>query len=254
MAMTSSRSQQFFTFLIVLFLASLPSPACAASSSLAPNVSSGIAGAIYIVAGIALVFFGFRLSRVLLFIAGAYLFSALAYIALRNLEPTNGFQSRDFLYLGVCIAAGLIGGFLFVCLYKLAIVGLGALAGFTLASYILSFQTGSVISSGVGRAIFIVVLCILGAVLSFFFERMAIIVASSMIGAVSVILGIDVFAATGVAGNLTQAVLLAEGKAKKLDFSVGTMGYVLLASGVVLAVAGTVVQIRTSRGREFMHK
>ncbi|KAI8808315.1 hypothetical protein BJ742DRAFT_287476 [Cladochytrium replicatum] len=253
--MSSSQPQPFFALLLALILASLPSPALAApAETLGLNIASGIAGAIYIAAGIALVFFGFRLSRVLLFIAGAYLLSTLAYIALRNLEPASGYPSREWVYLGVAIAAGLIGGFLFVCLYKLAIVGLGAFAGFTLASYILTFQTGSLISSGVGRAIFIIVVCIVGAVLAFFFERIAIIVASSIIGAVSVVLGIDVFAATGVTGNLTQAVLLAEGKTNRLDFSVGTTGYVLLASGVLLAVVGIVVQFRTNRGREFMHK
>ncbi|KAI8808316.1 hypothetical protein BJ742DRAFT_809360 [Cladochytrium replicatum] len=247
-----SRPPPLFTLLLALLLASLPSPVYAASKSLRLSISSSIAGAIFIAVGIALVFFGFRLSRTLLFLAGAHIFSTLAYIALRNFEPANGYPSRDFLYLGVSIAAGFIGGFIFFRLYKMAILGLGAFAGFTLASYILTFRTGSVIPSGAGRAIFIVVLCILGAVLSYFFERTAVIASSSVIGAASVTLGVDVFAATGVAGNLTQAVLLADGRTKRLDFKVGMTGYVLLASGVVLAVAGIVVQIRMNRGREFM--
>ncbi|KAJ3122684.1 hypothetical protein HK098_002555 [Nowakowskiella sp. JEL0407] len=215
------------------------------------TISSGIAGGIYALVGLLFVFFGYKLFRFVLFAIGFYIGSALSYIVLLNVQPAGGFS--EWVYFAVSIGVGILFGFLFICFYKLGIAGLGAFGGFTLAVWILSFKAGGVIQSEVGRIIFIIILVIVGLVVALFVEKPAIIVTTSIVGSVSTLIGIDVFAQTGVS-RIIISFVQSSGKVGNLGDSISTTQYVILGAMGLLAVIGIVVQFYTTRGQHDTHK
>ena len=102
--------------------------------------------------------------------------------------------NNDALLLWGSLAIGLVGGLISVFLYRVGLTLLGLLAGFTLAVWILSLKSGGLITNETGRAIFIGCLALVVAILIHFFEKVIIILASSMGGSYSIIYGIDTFA------------------------------------------------------------
>lgn len=150
------------------------------------------------VAGFLFAFFGHKFFKITLFLAGFYVFATLAWIALRNLEPTNGYGSHsEWVYVGVSGAVGFIGGCLFLCFWRLGFAAIGGIAGFYLAIFILSWASSGLISNGTGRIIFIVCCVILGIALTFFLERHVVILGTAIVGSGSFFVGLDSFVHTG---------------------------------------------------------
>ncbi|KAJ3162812.1 hypothetical protein HDU86_003786 [Geranomyces michiganensis] len=212
------------------------------------TVQSTIAAVILIIAGSLVLFFGHRLFYPTLFVGGFFTFASLAYVALINAEPSSGYSNRSTLILCVVLAAGIIGGLLSVCLVKLGITLVGAAGGFALALFILSWKSGGLIESGLGRTIFIIACVVVGAVIIHFVIKQALIVLTAIAGAFGITLGIDFFAKTGFAQTV-QDIL------SKRDFDLSDVNrskvIALLVTTAVLAVIGMVVQFRSNRGRTF---
>lgn len=103
------------------------------------------------------------------------MFAVLSFVILSAIEQRNGSllfgDNRAIVFLIVAIVSGFIGGFLFICVWRLGLSAIGALLGFTIAIVVLSFVSGGVIASGTGRTIFIICFAVVGAILIQFIEK-----------------------------------------------------------------------------------
>jgi len=211
---------------------------------------TGVLGAFLILAGFTFLFFGHRLFKPTLFLAGFYFFGCLGYLFMINIEPAGGLNNRETVLLVASIVFGIVGGLLAICFWKLAVALLGALMGFALAMFVLSWKSGGVISSGLPRAGFICALSLVGSVIILFFQKPIIIVSTSIIGAYSMAVGVDLFAHTGFI-ETTGAFLTSSSKASFETFETNPKIYGMLGSTALLAIIGMVAQWRINRGRSF---
>ncbi|KAF9414632.1 hypothetical protein BGZ94_000329 [Podila epigama] len=211
------------------------------------TVSSVIVAIVLMVAGFIFAFFGHKFFKVTLFLAGFYVCATLAWIALRHLEPSQGYGSNaKWVYLGVSGALGLIGGALFLCFWRLGFAAIGGVAGFYLAMFILSWSSTGVISSGVGRSIFIAALVIIGIILSFFLERPVVVIGTAIVGSGSFFVGLDNFVQTGFSDAFT-AFLGGNHGALFGSYDVTGKVYGMLAGTLGMMVVGACFQFYSHR-------
>lgn len=209
------------------------------------TVQAGIAGAILILAGFLLCFFGYRLFHTTMFLIGFYFFGNVSYIGMANGGVTNSTW-----LLVISVVVGILGGLLLVCCSRLGVAVLGALALYTLGLWILGWKSGGLITSSTGRAILLGVLAAVGFIFGFIREREMVIIGSALVGAYSFVLGIDMFAHTGF---VNQADSFINSK-NNIDNRVGNLDwkqYALLAAFIVMALLGIAVQFRTWGRRTF---
>ncbi|KAF9348615.1 hypothetical protein BGX26_012984 [Mortierella sp. AD094] len=211
------------------------------------TVSSTIVAIVLMVAGFLFAFFGHKFFKITIFLAGFYVFATLAWIALRNLEPSNGYGSNsEWVYIGVSGAVGLLGGLLFLCLWRLGFAAIGGIAGFYLAIFILSWASSGVISSGTGRIIFIVAFVILGIILTFFLDRHVIILGTAIVGSGSFFVGLDNFIHTGFQEAFTTF-LAGNHSAFSSEYNVTGKVYGMLAGTLGMMVVGACFQYYNHR-------
>ncbi|KAG0301878.1 hypothetical protein BGZ98_007983 [Dissophora globulifera] len=214
------------------------------------TASGTVVAIVLMVAGFIFAFFGHRFFKITLFLCGFYVCSTLAWIALKNAEPAAGYGANSqWVYLGVAGAAGILGGGLFLCFWRLGFAALGAIAGFYFAIFILSWASNGVISNGTGRTIFIVACVVVGIVLTFFVERHVVILGTAMVGSGSFFVGLDNFVHTGFSDAFIQFL-----SGKKTGF-ISTTGYTvsgkvygMLAGTLAMMVIGACFQYWKHRG------
>ncbi|KAF9907352.1 hypothetical protein EC991_011001 [Linnemannia zychae] len=209
------------------------------------SVQAGIAGAILIILGLILCFFGVRFFRVCMFLIGFYFFGNITYIGMAN----GGVNSQTLL-LVISIVVGILGGLLLVCCSRLGVAVLGAMALYSLGLWILGWKSGGLIHSTTGRAILLGVLAVVGFILGFIREKETVIIGSAILGAYSFVAGVDFFAHTGF---ITQTDSFINSKSS-LDDRVGTLSgtqYALLGTFIVLSILGMVVQFHWWGRRNF---
>lgn len=197
------------------------------------SIHGYIVGIVAILTGIYFCFFGYRFFKITMFLAGFWLFSNLTYIGMARLGAS------DTLTLIIAIIVGLLGGGLFACCWYFGLYILAALAGYVLALWILALKIGGLIEGNVGRAVFIAVLVVAAVILMWVFERLAVVLATSLVGAFLIMFGIDVFAHTGFAVAV-QSFL----DGGKFPDNVDTKIYIMLVSTLVLAIIGILIQYR----------
>jgi hypothetical protein len=117
---------------------------------------------------------------------------------------------------------------------------LGALAGYTLALFILAWRSDGLIQSNAGRIIFIVILTILGLLFACFFKNTLIILATALIGAYAIILGIDLFVRTGFAQSVRKFV---DGN-HDTSYQTNVKVYLMLAGVIGFFIVGSIFQFR----------
>ncbi|KAJ1999384.1 hypothetical protein GGI04_004588 [Coemansia thaxteri] len=202
-------------------------------------VASGIiAGIALIVIGFFFNYFGYRLVKVLVFLAGFCVVGGLVlYAEYKIRAPHEDEKGRQVWYLGIAAICGLLGGALMLFLYKVGLALVGALGGFALASWILGMKSGGLIHSDVGRILFIVGFVLAGIIVVFFVERPAIIVASSIWGSYALFVGIDCFARTGF-----QYTALAFLNAPGAVYETSPKVYAMIAGMAVSACLGIAAQ------------
>ncbi|KAF9124341.1 hypothetical protein BGW39_008280 [Mortierella sp. 14UC] len=194
------------------------------------SVQAGIAGAILIITGLILCFFGIRFFRVCMFLIGFYFFGNISYIGM-----ANGGVTSETLLLIVSIVVGILGGLLLVCCSRLGVAILGALALYSLGLWILGWKSGGVITSSVGRGIFLGVLVILGFILGFIREHETVIIGSAILGAYAFVAGVDLYARTGFIQQTDSFI----NSKSNLDRRVGNVSgeqIALLVTFIVLAI------------------
>uniref|UniRef100_A0A1D1Z0G6 Transmembrane protein 198 n=1 Tax=Anthurium amnicola TaxID=1678845 RepID=A0A1D1Z0G6_9ARAE len=210
-------------------------------------------GVILIVTGLIFCFFGRRVYRLTLFLIGFYIGTIIAMVALSNGEPSGGFGGKSLasrtIILIVSLAVGFVVGLLFMCCSTVAIWFLGALAGYTLALFLLAFRSDGLIHSNAGRIVFIIALTILGLLLACFFKDTLIILATAFIGAYAIILGIDLFARTGFAQSIRS--FMVGGNHNIPDYTTNTKVYLMLAGMIAFFIVGSIFQFRYHRNYHF---
>ncbi|KAF9100276.1 hypothetical protein BGX23_000039 [Mortierella sp. AD031] len=202
------------------------------------SVQAGIAGAILIITGLILCFLGVRFFRVCMFLIGFYFFGNISYIGM-----ANGGVTSETLLLIVSIVVGILGGLLLVCCSRLGVAILGALALYSLGLWILGWKSGGVITSSVGRGIFLAILVIIGFILGFVREHETVIVGSAILGAYAFVAGVDLYAHTGFIQQTDSFI----NSKSNLDNRVGNVSggqIALLVTFIVLAILGMAVQFR----------
>ncbi|RKP06891.1 hypothetical protein THASP1DRAFT_6675, partial [Thamnocephalis sphaerospora] len=180
------------------------SPVAAVQKAITPQ--SIVAAIICLAVGFILCFFGYRFFRPTLFFAGFCIAALLAYIGCINIAPLTGDDMdgiKRTVYIVVTVVAGFIAGILCVIFWRFGLMIVGALGGLVGALFILALAPDGLIADNVGRALFIVVLTILCAILIFKFERPVVIIATAVAGGFGMALGIDFFVQSEFAASLT---------------------------------------------------
>ncbi|KAG0303182.1 hypothetical protein BGZ98_006918 [Dissophora globulifera] len=182
------------------------------------TVQGGIAGAILIVLGLVLCFFGARFFRITMFLIGFYFFANIAYVGM-----ANGGVTSSTLLLIISIVVGILGGLLL---------------------------SGGVITSHAGRGILLGVLAVVGFIVGFIREHETVIVGTALVGAYSVVAGIDFYAHTGFIQQTDSFI----NSKNSIDNRVGNLSgpeYGVMAAFIVLAILGMVVQFHWWGRRNF---
>jgi len=210
------------------------------------SVHDIIVGIILLSTGIMFCFFGRRIYHLTLFLLGFYIGSILGWIILTNNEPASGYGGNNSptIILIVSLAIGFLVGMIFICLADFAIYLLGALVGYALALFLLSWANNGIIQSKTGQIIFIVALIIIGIILIHFFKDDVIIFGTAFIGAYAIILGIDMFAQTGFTDSVRSFL---DGN-HKVMYNATTKVYLMLGGLLGFFILGGVYQHHRNRG------
>lgn len=167
-----------------------------ANVQMADNIFGGI---LAIMLGSLFLFFGVKIFKSAVGVAGFGAFGFGTYILVGQAYSSVGYvpTGKDLPRLGISLAAGILGGFVSVWLWKVALVSLGVLGGLGLAIYTMSWKSNGLISQPMPRSILLSVFGFLGAIASLFLENIVIIISTSIVGAIGLFSGIDIFAKTG---------------------------------------------------------
>ncbi|KAJ1545354.1 hypothetical protein HK405_007987 [Cladochytrium tenue] len=195
-----------------------------------------VAGIYFIASGIMLLVFGHRLFKPVLFVSG-FNFTALVILAIVSaISNRTGNYYSDSVYFFSAFVTGLLGGVLFICFWRAGVFTVGALLGYAISTVILSFVSNGTIPSAVGRGAFIIALALAFGIAILFFERYLLIPATAVPGALSVVLGIDMYTQFGLV-DAQRSFLSGLG-----GFSTSGRYWGLLAAFFVLAAIGCAVQ------------
>ncbi|KAI8905623.1 hypothetical protein EDD86DRAFT_68431 [Gorgonomyces haynaldii] len=238
-------------FCLAFLNAQTPNQVTTADVAQAFSGQSIASGILLIVSGFVLSFFGFRLFKPTLFLAGMALFTFLGYVLLVRVEPSAGYNPRETILLLGSLAIGLVGGFLAFFFFNLGVTILGALGGASLAMFLLSWKVNGIIEGATGQAIFIAVFALIFAVAIHFIEKPVIIGSTSILGAHLLFNGIDVFAQVGFA-QAQRRFLGGDVKLPKNEQIINQDGktYGLLVGMLVFIAIAIVVQFRMTRERK----
>ncbi|KAJ3031393.1 UNVERIFIED_CONTAM: hypothetical protein HDU68_004473 [Siphonaria sp. JEL0065] len=204
---------------------------------------SGIFGGILIATGIAMAFFGHKLFKPIMFLGGFYLFAAIAFVIMQNVEYNShnsiGGDNRDLVYFAVCILVGALGGALMLFVWKLGFFAVGAGLGYVLAILVLT-ALHQVITNSTVQYVVIGVFVIAFGVLIFFLEQPVLIGSTAIGGSYAVFTGIDVFAQTGFTDAARSIV---SGHGSLGEVNAGTKWVYMFVGCVLLAIGGIAFQL-----------
>jgi len=190
------------------------------------NVLTTLSPALMLTAGFVVCFFGYRLLRLTLGLAGFGVGLALGLLLTAKLVP----NASQVPMIVVGIVCGMLGALAATLLYKLGVFLLGAGAGILVASVIAA-------AAGWRYPMFAGVLgALAGGVLILFIERPLVSILSALAGAWGIVLG---------AFRILGWHHIATGASKP------PAGYgIMVACWLVLALVGAGVQLRSGRGRK----
>lgn len=171
------------------------------------SITARIIGAISILLGLIIAFFGYQLLDMILGIAGFVVFGDLAYFILVRSEPSSGYgEWRTLILLIVPVVVGILGAILAYSIFRIGLALVGFLGGASLAIWILSFQSGGVIANDWGRLILIIAIGLFMAIAIQFAQRPMIVLSTALAGSLMAFMGLDSFINTGY-NRITQLFL-----------------------------------------------
>ncbi|KAI8614780.1 hypothetical protein BC830DRAFT_1169118 [Chytriomyces sp. MP71] len=202
------------------------------------TVTTGVIGGISMLVGLGLVFAGNRVFKPLLFLTGFGTLALVDYYVLGSINAGRDANSQiaDWVFIVSAILSGLLGGFLFVFLWKVGLFFLGAGLGFCLAALI-AFALQNVWHNSTAKYIFLGVLALIGGIAILFFEVPVLVLSTSVIGAYWSFVGLDVFVRTGFFG-----VVVSISHGDVTVFTTTNSWVWMLIGCLVLALVGVAVQ------------
>jgi Domain of unknown function (DUF4203) len=203
-----------------------------------------VIGAISILLGLIITFFGFQLLDPVIGICGFIAFSDLTYFILVRSEPPSGYgDGRGLILLAVPIVVGILGALLAYSIVSLGLALVGFLGGASLAILILSFGTNGLIVSDWGRVVFIIVLGLVMAIAIQFAVRPIVIIATATTGSLAVFMGLDSFTNTGF-NRITHLFLFRGIGVQGLSHRASTEVWYMILATFVLAIIGVGYQFK----------
>ena len=188
--------------------------------------------------GLLFLFAGIRFFKPILFSTGICLGSLISYVVLLSINEKYEIIGVDYVFLFAPLVLGIILGVLFLWLFKLGIIAIGMLGGFSLSVWILSWKSHGLIPGPIFRPIFIAVASFLGSILGILFEKPLIIVGTSLIGAGLICSSVDIVFPSG----FNRAIQLYLGG--KETFIVSDTLMVCLSCFVAAVLIGILVQYK----------
>jgi hypothetical protein len=158
----------------------------------------------------------------------------MTWVGLTNNEPYPGYPHQPIVYITVCVGLGILGAIIFMFFYCISLYFVGALGGFYLAIFILSWKQDLVIENNVARICFIIGMAIVAGVSVFLLERYIIIFATSFIGAYLFVFGMDLFVHTGFINGFR--IILDHNWWHNVQYYINTNVYVMLGAVIILTL------------------
>ncbi|KAI9308610.1 hypothetical protein BJ944DRAFT_174553 [Cunninghamella echinulata] len=162
------------------------------------SVAQAFTGIVCMLIGIYFMIFGYHFFRPTLGLTGFVFFAVMTWIGLTNNEPATGYQHAEILYICVSAGLGLLGAGMGMFFFNVTIYLIGALAGFYLSVWLLSWKASLLITVKVAQICFIIGVGAVAGVSVYLLETYIIILATSFTGAYLVLFGLDFFAHTGM--------------------------------------------------------
>ncbi|KAG9072729.1 hypothetical protein KI688_000505 [Linnemannia hyalina] len=234
------------SMLPLLALAQDPSDGNGDSNSSTLTWQRIVAGFILILIGILLTFRGYRHYRFSMFLAGFIAGCVIVYSILANVEPQQGWNDRQIIYVFSCLGGGLLLGVICWLLNRFTVWILGALAGLILALYILAWRSEGLIRSPGGRIGLLVGASVLGLLIALVMGRRILIPATAIVGSYITVLGVDLFARTGFSESIKSFLTNND----HVDYYLNTNIYIMLGVIGGLFVLGILFQTLSWRHRQ----
>lgn len=198
------------------------------------TVAQGFTGIVMMLIGLYFLIFGFSSFRGTLGFVGFVFFALMTWIGLVNNEPMYGYPHNEIVYICVSVGLGLIGAFLFIFIYGVALYFIGGLAGIFLAVFILSWKENLVVQIQVARICLIVGMGVVLGILIILAESYTVIFCTAFTGAYLFILGLDLFIHTGL---INAFLSIFDGNRNHVNvYIIRTPVYVMLAFVIVLTL------------------
>lgn len=178
-------------------------------------------------------FLGFRLFIPTMFLTGFFFFSNTALVALNIIKPLNQCDEKTRnIYFLIVLVIGFIGGGLLVCYFNWGIFLIGVIGGFALFQVV---STALALSQTWALALTLAICVILGIVAINMLEKLVVVGATSLMGGITTVIGIDVVLNQGFAYDTMRRL-----NGERVEFS-GNSGWECLGA-LVLAAIGFLYQ------------
>ncbi|KAG0348985.1 hypothetical protein BG005_011228 [Podila minutissima] len=194
-----------------------------------------IYGILFIFFGGVEVLHGYRYIRFTMLVAGFLVWSSTAVMIMIIVNTGSGSYLSSELYFLIWLAVGIVGSLVSFYLYHVGIVLTGAYGVFVVIAIIF---TATNLRNYIVRYTLLVIFVILGGYLTKRYERIAVILATSVGGAYMMMFGLDMFVQTGF--RATYHVILSQSKAE-FKPNVGT--WVMVACVPVIAIFGIIWEL-----------
>ncbi|KAI9340676.1 hypothetical protein DFJ73DRAFT_797796 [Zopfochytrium polystomum] len=206
------------------------------------TVAACFSGLILIAAGFVFGFIGKRAFVSTIFLSGVFSFGIVLTVCLditqqrwRSFGP-----NADWIYLLLVTPFAVLGGFVHLRVTQLGVVAIGGLLGLTWIVAVLFTGLGASLDAN-GHTVLLIVVTAAGCAAIFFMEHLVTILGTANAGAFSVAVGVDMFARTGFVETVKMCLV---GNPLPRSGAINGPAWGLLASAVVLAMAGWFVQTR----------
>jgi len=199
-----------------------------------------IVGAIAIVTGFCICFFGHQFYNKIIFFIGF----ACGVFVTKSIYGSIWSGVGDVVFYITAIILGILFGTVAVCAYKLSLCILGILAGYGISAILIAFIPS--ITKTINPLLLTIILSIIFIILVFIYEIPIVIIATGIAGSYMLFYGIDTLINTGLARALQTMYDSSSFEAFKSSLSIRCM----VIASLVCAVLGWVTQFITYRNNK----
>lgn len=210
--------------------------------------SSGILGVILITLGSFLTFTGKRFFKIFLGVSGFLTFGVLGLNLVTWVhEVLFTLPYAFYVFWTVAIICGALGAWLCFTMWEIGVLAAAGFGGYSLGVWVMSMKTGLLIEGYMTRSVFLTICSCAAVAFAWFFDEVAIVIASSISGSMCLVVGVDCFLRWGLAQVLLAMMLQREfGALAKVSMYV----YIELAAVAVLAIIGALVQFLSGSSKK----